>query len=339
LAQPYDAVLVVSFGGPEGSADVLPFLQNVLRGKNVPHTRMLAVARHYERFGGVSPLNAQNRQLIAALGEVLAARGPRLPIYWGNRNWHPLLADTLAKMAHDGIRRALGFFTSAYSSYSGCRQYREDIERAQQQVGPAAPEVDKLRAFFNHPGFIEPMIDRVRAAIDQVPQPRRADATVIYTAHSIPIAMAERCQYAAQLAEAARLVSAGLGWPGHRIAYQSRSGPPDQPWLAPDILDTIRELHATRTTSDIVIAPIGFLSDHIEILYDLDIEARDLCGKLGINMVRAATVGSHPHFVDMIRELIEERLGLAPPRWLGTLGPSHDECPVDCCLTGPVRPR
>jgi protoporphyrin/coproporphyrin ferrochelatase len=339
LAQPYDAVLVVSFGGPEGPADVLPFLQNVLRGKNVPHARMLEVARHYERFGGVSPLNAQNRQLVAALGDVLSARGPRLPIYWGNRNWHPLLADTLAEMAKHGIRRALGFFTSAYSSYSGCRQYREDIERAQQQVGPAAPEVDKLRAFFNHPGFIEPMIDRVRAAIEQIPPPRRAHAKVIYTAHSIPLTMADRCRYAAQLAEAARLVSAGLGLPDCRIAYQSRSGPPDQPWLAPDILETIRELHAKSTTSDIVIAPIGFLSDHIEILYDLDIEARDLCSELGINMVRAATVGSHPQFVEMIRELIEERLGAAPPRWLGTFGPSHDVCPADCCLPGPTRAR
>jgi ferrochelatase len=339
LAQPYDAVLVVSFGGPEGPADVIPFLQNVLRGKNVPHARMLEVAKHYERFGGVSPLNAQNRQLIAALGKVLSARGPRLPIYWGNRNWHPLLPDTLAEMATGGIRRALGFFTSAYSSYSGCRQYREDIQRAQQQVGPAAPEVDKLRAFFNHPGFIEPMIEQVRAAIEQVPPPRRAATKVIYTAHSIPTTMADRCRYAAQLAEAARLVSAGLGLSDYRIAYQSRSGPPDQPWLVPDILDAIRELHATGTAADIVIAPIGFLSDHIEIHYDLDIEARDVCSELGINMVRAATVGCHPQFVEMIRELIEERIGTAQPRWLGTFGPSHDVCPADCCLPSPTRAR
>lgn len=339
MAQPYDAVLVVSFGGPEGPADVIPFLQNVLRGKNVPHARMLEVARHYERFGGISPLNAQNRQLIAALGEVLSARGPRLPIYWGNRNWHPLLADTLAEMAEDGIRHALGFFTSAYSSYSGCRQYREDIERAQQHVGPAAPEVDKLRAFFNHPGFIEPMIERVRAAIEQISPPRRAAAKVIYTAHSIPMTMADGCRYAAQLAETARLVSTGLGLSDYKIVYQSRSGPPEQPWLAPDILDAIRELHASGTATDTLIAPIGFLSDHIEILYDLDIEARDLCNELGINMVRAATVGSHPQFVEMIRELIEERLGAAQPRWLGTFGPSHDVCPADCCLPSPTRAR
>jgi len=339
LAQPYDAVLVVSFGGPEGPADVLPFLQNVLRGKNVPEARMLEVARHYEHFGGVSPLNAQNRQLIAALGQVLSERGPRLPVYWGNRNWHPLLADTLAQMANDGIRRALGLFTSAYSSYSSCRQYRENIERAQQHVGPTAPEVDKLRAFFNHPGFIEPMIERVRAAIEQVSPSRRAAAKVIYTAHSIPLTMADRCRYADQLAEAAGLVSAGLGLSDYTIAYQSRSGPPDQPWLEPDILDAIRTLHTTGKKSDIVIVPIGFLSDHVEILYDLDVEARRLCDELGINMVRAATVGSHPGFVEMIRELIQERLGTAQPRWLGTFGPSHDVCPADCCLPGPVRPR
>jgi protoporphyrin/coproporphyrin ferrochelatase len=339
LAQPYDAVLVVSFGGPEGPADVLPFLENVLRGKNVPHARMLEVAKHYEHFGGVSPLNAQNRQLVAALSEALSARGPRLPVYWGNRNWHPLLPDALAQMANDGVRRALGYFTSAYSSYSGCRQYREDIERARQQVGPAAPAVDKLRVFFNHPAFIAPLVERVRAALDQIPPPRRAAAQVIYTAHSIPMTMSDGCRYADQLAEAARLVSAGLELSEYRLAFQSRSGPPSQPWLAPDILDAIRDLHATDGASDVVIAPIGFLSDHIEILYDLDIEARNLCNELGINMVRAATVGCHPQFIEMIRELIAERLGLVQPRWLGTFGPSHDVCPADCCLLGPARAR
>ena len=335
----YDAFLLVSFGGPERREDVLPFLENVLRGRNVPRERMLTVAEHYYHFGGVSPINEQNRELLAALKEEFASAGLELPQYWGNRNWYPLLPDTLAQMKADGVRHAIAFFTSAFSSYSGCRQYRENVAAAQQTVGDGAPQIDKLRAFYNHPGFIEPMIERVRAAIEQVSPSRRAAAKVIYTAHSIPLTMADRCRYADQLAEAAGLVSAGLGLSDYTIAYQSRSGPPDQPWLEPDILDAIRTLHTTGKKSDIVIVPIGFLSDHVEILYDLDVEARRLCDELGINMVRAATVGSHPGFVEMIRELIQERLGTAQPRWLGTFGPSHDVCPADCCLPGPVRPR
>jgi ferrochelatase len=339
VAHNYDAVLVVSFGGPAGPGEVLPFLQNVLRGKDVPRERVLEVADHYQRFGGVSPINAQNRALIAALGSELDARGPRLPIYWGNRNWHPLLADTIAEMTRDGVRRALGFVTSAYSSYSSCRQYLEDIERARLQVGPAAPQVDKLRAFFNHPGYIAPMIERVRAAIEQVPPQRRASCRVIYTAHSIPAAMANGCQYAAQIAEAARLVSEALPLKDYQIAYQSRSGSLRQPWLSPDIGGALRELHAAGLARDVVIVPIGFLSDHIEILYDLDVEARQICDELGLNMVRAATVGSHPDFVGMIRELIEERVSGAPRRALGNFGASHDVCPLDCCPSGSTRAR
>ena len=332
---PYDAVLIVSFGGPEGPDDVLPFLENVLRGKNVPRSRMLEVAEHYQHFGGVSPLNAQNRALVAALRAELDAHGPPLPIYWGNRNWHPMLADTLAEMARDGVRRALGFFTSAYSSYSGCRQYREDIERAKQIVGPTAPQVEKLRAFFNHPGFIGPMTERVAAALLQFPAENRGKSRVIYTAHSIPSAMAKTASYVAQLEEAARLVSKNLGVTDYQLAYQSRSGPPGQPWLEPDIGDALRQLHAEGTTRDVVVVPIGFLSDHIEIIWDLDTEAQDLANKLGLNMVRAATVGSHPEFVAMIRERIEERVAGAPRRALGKLGPSHDVCPVDCCAYSP----
>ncbi len=338
MNEPYDAVLVVSFGGPQGPNDVRPFLENVLRGKNVPHGRMLEVADHYQHFGGISPLNAQNRALIAALRVELDAHGPRLPIYWGNRNWHPLLADTLAEMARHGVRRALGFFTSAYSSYSGCRQYREDIQRAQQTVGPAAPQVDKLRVFYNHPGFIEPMVERVRTAVEQIPLARRSAVHVLYTAHSIPVAMADHCDYAVQVCEAARLVSERLGLTAYRIAYQSRSGPPQQPWLEPDVHDALRDLHAAGAR-DVVIVPIGFLSDHIEILYDLDIEARQLCQQLGMNMVRAATVGGHPDFVRMICELIGERVSCAPRRSLGQFPPSHDVCPSDCCLYPPTRVR
>jgi protoporphyrin/coproporphyrin ferrochelatase len=336
VAQPYDAVLIVSFGGPEGPDDVVPFLENVLRGKNVPRPRMLEVAEHYYHFGGVSPLNARNRALAAALGGELAAHGPALPVYWGNRNWQPLLADTLAEMARDGVRRALGFFTSAYASYSSCRQYLEDIERARQAVGAAAPQVDKLRAFYNHPGFIGPMIEHVEGALMQLPPVRRLSAKVIYTAHSIPRAMADTCSYAVQLHEAARLVSEGLALADFIVAYQSRSGPIEQPWLEPDIKDVLRQLHAGGEARDVVIVPIGFLSDHMEVLFDLDTEARGLCELLGLNMVRAQTVGSHPEFVRMIRELIEERVAGAPRRALGIFGPSHDDCPADCCRYSPT---
>jgi ferrochelatase len=337
LTSPYDAVLLVSFGGPEGPADVIPFLENVLRGKNVPEARLLAVAEHYAHFGGVSPLNAQNRGLVAALERELQTRGPALPIYWGNRNWHPLLTETMAQMARDGVRRALAIFTSAYSSYSSCRQYREDIERARSAVGPAAPVVDKLRAYFNHPGFIGPMVERVAEALAQLPADRRQQAHVVFTAHSIPQIMSQSSDYVLQLTEACRLVSEALGISRHELAYQSRSGPPEQPWLEPDILDVLRRVHAECQTSDVVVVPIGFLSDHIEILWDLDVEGQQVAGQLGLNMVRATTVGSHPDFVSMIRELILERTAGAPKRSLGALGASHDECPAECCPM-PRRP-
>ncbi len=329
---PYDAWLVVSFGGPEGPDDVLPLLENVLRGKNVPRERMLAVAEHYQHFGGISPLNAQNRALVAALREELVAHGLDLPVYWGNRNWQPLLPDTLAEMARDGIRRALAFFTSAYSSYSGCRQYRENILAAQEIVGPRAPAVEKLRMFYNHPGFIGPMIERARDALDQIPAERRQFAHLIYTAHSIPMSMADNCNYAVQIAEAARLVSEELSTTNFQVAYQSRSGPPQQPWLEPDVCDALRDLRKGTETRDVVIVPVGFLSDHVEVLYDLDTEAKQVADELGLNLVRAATVGSHPKFVGMIRELVEERVRGVPKRALGQFGPSHDVCPVDCCL-------
>ncbi|MEX0613203.1 MAG: ferrochelatase [Pirellulales bacterium] len=337
----YDALLVVSFGGPDGPADVLPFLENVLRGRNVPRASVLEVAEHYYHFGGRSPINDQNRQLIAAIEQEMSAHGLPLPIYWGNRNWHPLLADTLRKMAADGVRRALAFVTSAFSSYSGCRQYREDIARAQQQVGSSAPQIDKLRAFFNHPGFIEPMIERTSTALEQIPSERRDRALLIFTAHSIPLAMAAGCRYEEQLREACRLVSKGVGRGEWRLVYQSRSGPPQQPWLEPDIGDFLVATHGSaRTVQDVVVVPIGFISDHMEVLYDLDTEVRQLCDRLGINMVRAATVGTHPRFVQMIRELIEERMADAPNRLaLGVLGPSHDVCPDDCCLYEPRRPK
>jgi protoporphyrin/coproporphyrin ferrochelatase len=331
----YDAVLVLSFGGPEKHGDVIPFLENVLRGRNVPRERMLEVAEHYYHFDGKSPINDQARALIAGLEGELERTGPRLPIYWGNRNWHPFLADTVRKMQADGVRRAVAFVTSIFSSYSGCRQYLEDIERARAEVGEGAPEIDKLRKFYNHPLFIEAQADRVHAALEQIPVDRRANARIVYTAHSIPVAMAETGDYQKQLEEACRLVSESLGLAGWRLVYQSRSGPPSQPWLEPDIGNVVRELD--RGT-DVVVAPIGFVSDHMEVLYDLDTEAREIAEQHGVNLVRAATVGVHPKFLGMIRELIAERMGLCGPRAIGQYPPSQDVCRADCCPAAARRP-
>jgi ferrochelatase len=333
----YDALLIVSFGGPEQPDDVLPFLENVLRGKNVPRQRMLDVAEHYYHFGGKSPINDRNRALIAALEIELKQHGPALPIYWGNRNWRPMLADTLRRMQEDGVRRALAFITSAFGSYSGCRQYCEDIDRAVAEIGGAAPEIHKLRTFHNHPGFIGAMADRVSAALDRIPASRRASASMVFTAHSIPLSMAETSPYVRQLEESCRLVSEMLGRATGPLVYQSRSGPPTQPWLDPDIGDYIRQLHAAGGVTDLVIVPIGFLSDHMEVLYDLDTEASALCESLGIHMVRAATAGVHPLFVSMLRELIVERTHAAERRFLGPTGPAPDSCAAACCPT-PRRP-
>jgi ferrochelatase len=335
VSTPYDAFLLVSFGGPEGRDDVLPFLENVLRGRNVPRERMLEVAEHYYHYGGVSPINAQNRALLAALKEEFAAAGLNLPLYFGNRNWHPLLPDTVRQMKADGVRRAIAFFTSAFSSYSGCRQYLENIAAAQAAAGEGAPRMDKLRAFFNHPGFIEPMIERTQAALDKIPPDQRNAATLIFTAHSIPLAMAQNCQYEAQFREASRLVAEGLRHPHWTLAYQSRSGPPSQPWLGPDIGVALAQLAVDGTSRDVIVVPIGFISDHIEVLYDLDEEAHAKANNLGLNFVRAGTVGTHPRFVRMIRELVEERMSEQPDRHaLGNLGPSHNICPPDCCPSG-----
>jgi protoporphyrin/coproporphyrin ferrochelatase len=330
----YDALLIVSFGGPEGMDDVIPFLENVLRGRNIPRARLEEVGEHYRLFNGVSPINEQNRALIAALKAELTASGPDLPIYWGNRNWHPYLTDTLRQMTHDGVKRALAFFTTAYSSYSSCRQYREDIQRAQAEVGPDAPAVDKIRAFYNHPGFIEPNIENLRRALEQIPPERRAQAHIAFTAHSLPLSMARNCAYEAQLHETCRLVAEGIGHNRWQLVYQSRSGPPHQPWLEPDIADHLEQI-ATDGVTDVVVIPIGFISDHMEVLYDLDTEAVQAAQALDLNIVRAATVGTHPTFIRMIRELILERTTPDPGRRvLGTRGPSHDICGAGCCLPG-----
>jgi protoporphyrin/coproporphyrin ferrochelatase len=336
----YDAILIVGFGGPEKRADVIPFLENVLRGRNVPRERMLEVAGHYEHFEGVSPINDQVRSLIGAMRPELDRRGIALPIYWGNRNWHPMLADTLHTMAEDGVTKALGLVLAAYSSYSSCRQYREDIERAQAAVGPSAPRVDKIRVFYNHPDFVAANADRVAGAMESIPMERRESAHLAYTAHSIPEAMAANCRYEEQLRETCRLVAAAAQVAPDRwqLVYQSRSGRPTDPWLAPDILDHLKSLH-DRGVRDVVVHPIGFLSDHLEVLYDLDEQARTTARELGLNMVRAATVGTHPRFVGMLRELIQERLDPAlERRAAGAFPASHDVCPVDCCLP-PARPQ
>jgi protoporphyrin/coproporphyrin ferrochelatase len=333
----YDAILVVSFGGPESREDVIPFLENVLRGRNAPRERMLAVAEHYYHFEGRSPINQQTRDLISSIEHELAQHGPNLPIYWGNRNWHPMLADTLRKMAHDGIRRALALVTSAYSSYSGCRQYREDIARAQAEVGAGAPQIDKLRMFFNHPGFLDATEDRLREALSQVPANARQNVQIVYTAHSIPNSMASTSDYVAQLSEVKKLISARVGITNDALVYQSRSGPPSQPWLEPDILDHLRCVKSRNLASAVVIAPIGFISDHMEIVYDLDVEARQLCESSSLPMVRVKTVGIHPKFIAMIRELILERTCGKERRALGSFGPRADVCAEDCC-PAPQRP-
>ncbi len=336
MTNSYDALLVVSFGGPEGMDDVMPFLENVVRGRNVPRERLLSVAKHYELFGGVSPINQQNRNLITKLEQELKTNGPQLPIYFGNRNWHPLLADTVRTMRDDGVKQALAFVTSAYSSYSSCRQYLEDIERARDAVGPDAPQIEKLRAFYNHPGFIEANLASVRRALTQIPEERQTHAHVVFTAHSIPVSMAQNCDYEIQLQEASRLVADGLGagnFAAYSLAFQSRSGPPSIPWLGPDICDHLRRLRA-EGVSDVVVAPIGFVSDHMEIVYDLDTEAAALCDELGMNMVRPATVGTHPAFIRMIRELILERIEPGTPaRFLGQHGVRANFCRPGCCLS------
>lgn len=298
----FEALLLVSFGGPEKHEDVIPFLENVLRGRNVPRERMLEVAQHYYHFDGRSPINNQNRELIAKLREALPMR-----IYWGNRNWHPMLADAIRRMRDDGIRRAVAFATSAFGSYSGCRQYRENIDNALAAVAAEdpskmVPDIVKIRPFCGHPLFVEAMTDRVRAAVKRLP-----GARIVFTAHSIPVAMAQASPYVQQLESASSAVAEAVGVRDWKLVYQSRSGPPSQPWLGPDISEYLREIH-----SDVVIAPIGFLSDHMEVLYDLDVEARAVCEELGVRMVRAGTVETHPAMIRMIAELAAEEPGKCP---------------------------
>lgn len=329
MTEPYDALLVVSFGGPEGMNDVIPFLQNVLKGKNVPMQRMKEVAKHYELFDGVSPINQQNRQLIAGLKAEFVKHNLNLPIYWGNRNWHPMLPDTLRLMSENRIKRCLAFVTSAYNSYSGCRQYLQDIDSARMDV-ENAPKIEKIRAFFNHPGFIETMVLQVNAAIEKLNPPDRSKVAFAFTGHSIPIEMAKTCQYEQQLMEACRLVMEQIGPNPWNLVYQSRSGPPEQQWLEPDICKHLWDLKSS-SIEYVVIVPIGFISDHMEVKYDLDTEAKQIATQLGLKMERAATAGCHPRFLRMVYELVMERIAGTPKVALGDMAPSPDVCEIDCC--------
>ncbi len=338
----FDAVLLLSFGGPEGPDDVMPFLENVTRGRGVPRERLEEVAEQYASFGGVSPINEQNRALLTALRDELDRRGHDLPLTWGNRNWAPYVEKVLTELAADGHRRVLALTTSAYSSYSACRQYLDDIERARahvaDQLGPdAVPDVVKIRPYWNHPGFVRATVDRVRTAFDQVPPDRLATTRLVFTAHSIPVAMARTCDYETQLHDVAALVveHLALDLPTD-LVYQSRSGPPQVPWLEPDIVDHLRALGDAGVDS-VVVAPIGFTSDHMEVRFDLDTQAAEAAAEVGITMVRAGTVGTHPVFVRGLVDLLDEHLVGAPPQALGPLGPRPSPCASGCC-PAPSRP-
>ena len=334
IAAAYDAVVIVSFGGPEGPLEVDPFLANVTAGREIPAERLAAVARQYQHFGGVSPLNAQCRRLRTALAGRLAAAGQDLPVYWGNRNWIPYLADTVAEMAAAGHRRALAVATSAYSSYSGCRQYLDDIEAARDAVGTGAPAIDKVRAYYDHPGFVSPFVDAVAAARGSLPAEVRPDARLVFTAHSIPEAMAAGCDYERQLDETARLVATGAGFDSWTMAWQSRSGPASVRWLEPDVNECLERLSRHHGVEAVVLAPIGFVTDHMEVMWDLDVVAAGTADALGIRLARAVTPGTGPddRFVAMWQELITERIvpGTAR-RALGRLGAGADTCPTGCC--------
>jgi ferrochelatase len=352
----YDAFLLLSFGGPEGPDDVLPFLENVTRGRGVPAERLAQVAEHYYAVGGASPINAQCRELLANI----RAAGLDLPMYWGNRNWKPFLTDTVREMADAGVERAIAFVTSAYSSYSACRQYYDDLDQAIAAVGPRAPRIDKIRPYFNHPGFIEPFAAGVADALATLPDGAQGATRLICTAHSVPAAMAAASgsqtagtaapgaaggRYAAELGEASRLISerAVAGSLPFDLVYQSRSGPPGVPWLAPDVNDHLRLLAAGGGADAVVLAPVGFVSDHMEVVHDLDVEAAQTAASLGLSFARAKAPGSTPRFAQMVCELVAERTAGAPALALGAFGlgafaGGADACPADCCRYSPQRP-
>ncbi|MBF6192664.1 ferrochelatase [Nocardia beijingensis] len=338
-----DALLLLSFGGPERPEDVMPFLENVTRGRGVPRERLEAVAEHYLHFGGVSPINALNRDIITAVEAELAAAGLELPVYFGNRNWHPMVEDTVARMAADGVGSALVFPTSAWGGYSGCLQYHEDIARARAAFGAGAPQLLKLRQYFDHPLLIETFADAIRSARDRLPAGQRASARLVFTAHSIPVSADAAAGppadggrlYSRQVADAARLCAVATGFTDYDLVWQSRSGPPQVPWLEPDIVDHLDDL-AAKGVEAVVVCPVGFVSDHLEVIWDLDNEAAQKAAELGMGFARVATPGSDPRFAKLVVELISEQLRGAEPRRLGAVpgyGCTRDgaPCAVGCC--------
>jgi ferrochelatase len=306
MSVPFDAVLLVAFGGPQGPDDVRPFLENVLRGRRVSPERIDEVAHHYERFGGVSPLTALTLAQAKALEETLAARGLPLPVHVGMRNWHPYLTDTLADMSRAGIRRAIGVLAAAQRSYSGCAQYRENVRDARTALGETglpSPEITYVGNWHEHPGLIEANADHVSQAIDRLPADRRAAARLIFTAHSIPRSMAESYPYEAQLLSAAEAIAEAVARSDWALVYQSRSGRPGDPWLEPDICEYLRQERANGLSAA-VLCPVGFLCDHVEVLYDLDVEAADTCREIGVVMERAEAVNTHPRFIDALADAV-----------------------------------
>jgi len=305
--RPFDAVLVIAFGGPEGPADVRPFLANVLRGRRVPAERVEAVARHYELFGGVSPLTAITRRQADGLQARLAAGGVDLPVYLGMRNWHPLLPDVLRTMAQDGVRRAIGFVCAAHRSYSSCTQYRENVAAARaslREQGLADVEVFYVGDWHTAPGFVDANAEHVAGALAKLPDDVRAAARIVFTAHSIPASMAQRSLYERHLEESARAIAARLETDNFALVYQSRSGRPEDPWLGPDVGDYLRDEHANGLQAA-VLCPVGFLCDHIEVLYDLDVEAATICRDIGLPMVRASAVNDHPKFIQALTDVVK----------------------------------
>ena len=341
-APDFDAILLLGFGGPEGPDDVMPFLENVTRGRDVPRERLEEVAEQYLLFGGRSPINDQNRALLEAVGAELARRGRRLPLYWGNRNWAPYVEDVLREITEAGHRRVLAFTGSAYSSYSACRQYWEDLARAVGAVRDAGldpPQVGKVRPYWNHPGFVLAVVERVHAALESLAPPERTRARLVFTAHSIPMSMAATSDYETQLRDEAAMVAERVAMPRAgewELVFQSRSGPPQVPWLEPDIVD---HLGAMRERGDdvVVVVPIGFTSDHMEVVYDLDTQAAAAAAELGITMVRAGTVGTHPLFVRGLVDVLDEQLVGATPVSIGVFGPRVTPCVAGCCPAA-VRP-
>jgi ferrochelatase len=305
MSAPFDAVLLVAFGGPQGPADVRPFLENVLRGRRVSPERIDEVAHHYERFGGVSPLTELTMKQAAALEAALGARGLCLPVHVGMRNWHPYLADTLARMADAGVRRAIGVLAAAQRSYSGCLQYKENVRDARARIvgdGHAGVDIVYVGDWHEHPGFIEANADNIRRAAARLAPDARDAARLIFTAHSIPLSMARQYPYEQHLLASARRIATAAGRSEWNLVYQSRSGRPGDPWLEPDVCDFLR----LAAFSSAILCPVGFLCDHVEVLYDLDVEAADVCREHGIAMVRAEAVNAHPRFIDALADAVTE---------------------------------